>query len=125
MAAASDELRESVDHQALIQQALVGTSTAVVAGLSIGYVVWLTRGGLLIASLVSSIPVWRLVDPIPVLASIGGECEAGDDVESLDSLIRQGAARQEPGAEGAARQAPDADVDPACADGDPQGTAPD
>jgi hypothetical protein len=92
-----DDLRESVDGQALLQQAMVGTSTAVAAGLSIGYVIWLTRGGLLIASLVSSIPVWRLVDPIPVLASFGGDDEgAGDEAESLDSLIRQGAAGQPP-----------------------------
>jgi hypothetical protein len=121
-----DHLRESVDGQALLQQAVVGTSTAVAAGLSIGYVVWLTRGGLLLASLVSSIPVWRLVDPIPVLASLGfDDQEPGDDGDSLDSLIRQGAARPDPEGERPGREAPEVEGDSGARDLDPRGDASD
>jgi hypothetical protein len=119
-----DHLRESVDAQALFQQAVVGTSTAVAAGLSIGYVVWLTRGGLLIASLVSSIPVWRLVDPIPVLASFGvDDDEAGDDAESLDSLIRQGAAGQAPEGDRHGHEALRAEDGSLSPEADPRGSA--
>ena len=57
-------------------------------GLSIGYVIWLTRGGLLLASLLSSLPAWRLIDPIAVLAYLGTDDEDDrDDEESLDSLL--------------------------------------
>jgi len=39
-----------------------------VSGLSIGYVLWLARGGVLMASLMSALPAWTSVDPLPVLA---------------------------------------------------------
>ena len=83
-------MRGEVDAQAILQRAWAGSSVALVAGLSLGYVVMLTRGGLLIASLVSSMPVWRLIDPIPILASLGADQDddSGDD-ESLDGLIRR------------------------------------
>jgi hypothetical protein len=118
-----DRLRDDLEEQELLQQTRVGTSSVLAAGLSIGYVIWLTRGGLLIASLVSSIPVWRLVDPIPVLASlrVDDDENRGDD-ESLDSLVQQGASGEAPEAEGRldARRLEDevsADRDPAGRDG--------
>ena len=67
---------------------MAGSSIAVTMGLSIGYVIWLTRGGLLLASLLSSLPAWRLIDPIAVLAHLGTDDEDDrDDGESLDSLL--------------------------------------
>jgi hypothetical protein len=64
-------------------------------GLSVGYVIWLTRGGLLLASLLSSLPAWRLIDPIAVLAQLRTDDEDDrDDEESLDSLL-SGSSRPE------------------------------
>jgi hypothetical protein len=87
-----DRLRRDGEDRALLEQAIAGSSVALSAGLSIGYVLWLTRGGLLLASLVSSMPAWRLVDPIPVLASLAahgvGDRRSG---ESLDSMVRAAA----------------------------------
>jgi hypothetical protein len=37
--------------------------------LSAGYVVWLLRAGVLSASLLSSAPLWRQIDPLPVLSA--------------------------------------------------------
>jgi hypothetical protein len=54
-------------------------------GLSVGYVLWLLRGGVLLASLLSSIPAWRLVDPLPVLGRVGGQSD--DDDESLEEMV--------------------------------------
>ncbi len=82
-----DGLRDVVLDQNTLEQAAVGSSVALSAGLSIGYVVWLTRGGLLIASMASSIPVWRLVDPIPILASLAFLDDEEEDEESLDSML--------------------------------------
>ena len=61
-------------------------------GLSVGYVMWLLRGGMLLSSILSSLPAWRLVDPLPVLASLekSAKKDRADD-ESLESIIRKGA----------------------------------
>jgi hypothetical protein len=67
-------------------------TVALTTGFSIGYVLWLIRGGLLLSSLLSSLPAWRFVDPLPVLSHLGAiskEDETDDD--SLESVIRKGA----------------------------------
>jgi hypothetical protein len=43
--------------------ALAGTSL----GLTVGVVGWLLRGGVLLSALLSSMPLWRGFDPLPVL----------------------------------------------------------
>jgi hypothetical protein len=48
----------------VLQSATVGTFV-----LSAGYVAWLLRAGVLSASLLSSAPLWRQVDPLPVLST--------------------------------------------------------
>jgi hypothetical protein len=65
---------------------VVASTTAVSAGLSIGYVIWLVRGGALLSSLLASIPAWRVMDPLPILGSMGEDGEQSDD-ESLDAMI--------------------------------------
>jgi hypothetical protein len=55
-------------------------------GLSVGYVIWLIRGGMLLSSLLSSIPAWQILDPLPVLAGRKADDESDDD-ESLASII--------------------------------------
>jgi hypothetical protein len=50
--------------------------------LSVGYVVWLLRGGALLSTFLSSLPAWRFIDPLPVL----GRMEDGDDDDEDDSL---------------------------------------
>jgi hypothetical protein len=88
-----DDLREDVDAIAYLEAKLVGSTVAVTTGLSVGYVIWLTRGGLLIASLLSSMPAWRLIDPLPILARLRSDDEeARGDEESLDSLVSRGSA---------------------------------
>jgi hypothetical protein len=83
-----DRLQDEIDSFVGVEMAMAGSSIAVTMGLSIGYVIWLTRGGLLLASLLSSLPAWRLIDPIAVLAHLGTDDEDDpDDRESLDSLL--------------------------------------
>ncbi len=81
-----DRVREYVRHTARVETTVVGSTVAVATGLSVGYVLWLVRGGLLFASLLSSMPAWRVIDPLPVLTRFRGRAE-GDDDESLDSLV--------------------------------------
>jgi len=66
-------------------RALFGTSTGISTGLSVGYLIWLVRGGTLMGSVLSSLPAWRFVDPLPVLGSIAGD--ADKDGESLESIV--------------------------------------
>ena len=92
---AIDEVREQNYVATDLAKIMVNTGTAATAGLSIGYVAWLARGGLLLSSFLSSMPAWRLIDPIPVLAYLDEEGE-GEEGESLASLISDAAAKESP-----------------------------
>ena len=83
-----DGVRSAVEDVPGIEAGVVGSSLGAAVGLSVGYLIWLTRGGLLLASLLSSMPAWRLIDPLPVLSRLGEVGEDGDG-ESLDSMIRE------------------------------------
>ena len=52
--------------------------------LSAGYVAWLLRAGALSASLLSSAPLWRQVDPLPVLSARAKERESLAQEEASD-----------------------------------------
>jgi hypothetical protein len=83
-----DKLRESVQAEAAIDTRVAASVFVASTGLSVGYVLWLLRGGALLASLLSSLPAWRLVDPLPVLGRVGGGEDDSDD-ESLQELVTQ------------------------------------
>ncbi|MDO8263426.1 MAG: hypothetical protein Q7T21_09375, partial [Gallionella sp.] len=85
-----DQLREHITADAEGEKHIIGASVAVGTGLSIGYVLWLLRGGVLLSSLLSALPAWRFIDPLPVLGRLkednDEDDEAGED-ESLESLV--------------------------------------
>jgi hypothetical protein len=92
--------RESAQAQNAGQQFVVGGS-ALSAGLSVGYVLWLARGGVLMASVLSALPAWASLDPLPVLGQvkprasgrggIGGAAadddEDDDDQDAVEQLF--------------------------------------
>ncbi|HET7597905.1 MAG TPA: cadherin-like domain-containing protein, partial [Burkholderiales bacterium] len=80
-----DRLRETIRGETEFEHRLIGSAVAVGTGLSVGYVIWLLRGGLLITSLLSSLPAWRYVDPLPVLGRLRGDDD--EDDESLESIV--------------------------------------
>ncbi len=63
------------------------------ASLTVGYVVWMLRGGLLITSLLAQVPAWSIVDPLAVLDSLD---KSDEDDESIGSLVEQGQSELEP-----------------------------
>jgi hypothetical protein len=87
-----DKMQDEIGELARIEATVVGSSAVVTTGLSVGYVVWLARGGMLLASLLSSMPAWRAIDPLPVLANFRDNDEDDANDESLDSLVRKGGA---------------------------------
>ncbi|MCU7815840.1 MAG: hypothetical protein KZQ81_11685 [Candidatus Thiodiazotropha sp. (ex Rostrolucina anterorostrata)] len=61
----SDHQGQQASNDGLIfQSATFSTLT-----LSVGYVAWLLRAGVLSASLLSFTPLWRQIDPLPVLSA--------------------------------------------------------
>jgi hypothetical protein len=64
-----EELEQSNQQE---QQVLTG-SFVLSTGFSVGYVIWLARGGVLLASLASSVPAWATMDPLPVLSRLKGK----------------------------------------------------
>jgi hypothetical protein len=52
--------------------------------------VWTLRGSYLVASLLSQLPTWKMLDPLPVLEFVerGGAGRAEDD-ESIGELIER------------------------------------
>ncbi len=80
-----DGIREVQDAAGQVERGVLGSSAAASAGMSVGYVLWLLRGEFLLSGLLSSLPAWRMVDPLPVLERLGDE-DARDD-ESLEDML--------------------------------------
>jgi len=81
-----DQLHDAARGEELLAQTRIGATVVTGAGLTIGYVAWLIRGGVLVTSLLSTMPAWRLLDPLPILGGGDGDAPGGDD-ESLESMV--------------------------------------
>jgi hypothetical protein len=72
-----------------VPEIVLGATTVVSTALSLGYVIWLVRGGAIFASLVASLPAWTLIDPLPILTSFDETRESKkEDDERLVDLVR-------------------------------------
>jgi hypothetical protein len=96
-------MRQLDDVRRNLQQGAGGESQVALAnvmlggGLSVGYVLWLLRGGLLLSTLVSTLPAWAVIDPLPVLSRRDrrDEDDQGDDaLERLFARARAALARR-------------------------------
>jgi hypothetical protein len=86
--------------QLLGEHLTVGAATVVSSSVTMGYVIWMLRGGSLLTAFLSSMPAWQVFDPLPVLHAAAGR--AYDDDESLLTLVTRKARtviRQRRGAE--------------------------
>jgi hypothetical protein len=81
-----DQMREQGQASASLQNFVVGTTTAVTGGFTVGYVVWLIRGGSLLATMASVMPNWASFDPLPVMERFEDELR-DEDQESLASIV--------------------------------------
>ncbi len=82
-----DRAREEVRRNLNLDRTVAISAGAVTFGVSVIYVLWLIRGGVLMGSYLSAMPAWRVLDPLPVLPQAGGA--AGEDDEedgTLDNL---------------------------------------
>jgi hypothetical protein len=74
-----EELQRRAQEQVEDRRATIGSSIAVTGGLSLGYVVWLVRGGVLMSSMLSALPAWQMIDPMPVLSAARSRKNKQDD----------------------------------------------
>ena len=90
------DLLHDVEAKEFVQNLVVGTTAASLTGLTVGYVIWLIRGGTLLATMISSLPAWMAFDPLPILDSFeeseqsrrtrrGGEEKGDEDLAALAS----------------------------------------
>jgi hypothetical protein len=82
-----NRMRETIVAEPTIEHRIVGSTVAVTGAMSVGYVIWLLRGGLLLSSLLSSLPAWHTMDPMPVLARSNNSEEDGEDDDPLENLF--------------------------------------
>lgn len=82
-----DSLRKDLDDKKVLRGAVVGSSVAVTTGFSVGYVAWMVRGGVLLSSVLSSLPAWQFIDPLPVLNFSEKEEENAEQDDSLEDII--------------------------------------
>lgn len=68
-------LRQRIQDDATSRRLAVGAVAAAGSAATIGYVLWTIRGGFLMATLMASLPAWRSLDLMPILA--GGRREEG------------------------------------------------
>ncbi|MBL4834231.1 MAG: VCBS domain-containing protein [Pseudomonas sp.] len=83
-----DNMRKDLVEDRSQVEKLIGTSLSVSAGLSVGYVVWLARSGIIMSSVLSSLPAWRFIDPLPILGSLTAS-NGDEDSESLESMVTE------------------------------------
>jgi hypothetical protein len=83
-----DNFDHSFEIDGSADQVTFATLSSITGALTVGYVLWMVRGGMLMASFVSSIPVWQSVDPLNIVEF--GSIDGGDiDEESLESIVTQ------------------------------------
>ena len=96
---AIEEVRRQIEASDAREQQVLAGSLIVSSSLSVGYVLWLVRGGALLASLSATLPAWANLDPLPVLSRVrspaGGDGkggtsggDGGDPIERLFARAR-------------------------------------
>ena len=84
MFAGIDQAREELDELPAIDLETTAIAAGVSGLLTVGYAVWLVQSGALVTGLVSSLPSWQLIDPLPILEQTGDEEDDG-----IDEMVEQ------------------------------------
>lgn len=67
-----------------------GSAALLSAGVSLAYFFWMARGGSLLSGLLSSLPAWKMIDPLPILEQVASSAAAMKRNEDggLESVIK-------------------------------------
>jgi hypothetical protein len=83
------ELQNELRQQVAARGRVVGSVSVVTTGFSVGYLLYLVRGGMLLSGLLTQIPTWSMLDPLMVIDGVGKD----DDKESLETIMDREQAR--------------------------------
>jgi len=93
-----DQIDQLVEETSSTSSLTTYAPSIVGASLTTGLVTWVLRSGLLLSATLTSSPLWRPLDPIPILMQSGDEDdslfdsdEAGDGADALNDSGNQGA----------------------------------
>jgi hypothetical protein len=77
----TNEEQQTNTHETEItsEKIVVGSTAVVSTSISVGYVIWILRGGSLLTAFVSALPTWSSFDPLPVLKSFDQHNDDEDD----------------------------------------------
>ena len=78
-----EKVEEDFTFHGTVPEWAAGTAVATTASISVGYIMWMLRGGYVLASVLSTMPVWQNIDPLPVLAAL----DDADEDDSLETMI--------------------------------------
>lgn len=85
---ALDQNRRQLEAEASLPQFLLGSTAAIASSVTVSYLIWLIKGGQVLAAVMANLPAWRLIDPLPILNSIIDDDDGDDD--SLQKMINEG-----------------------------------
>ena len=85
LAKQADQNHATIGDSEVLATKVLATSVTLTSSFSVGYILWLLRGGTLLASVMASLPAWRSIDPLPILDSLTPGDE--DDTETLESMV--------------------------------------
>ncbi|MFT5091581.1 MAG: VCBS repeat-containing protein, partial [Porticoccaceae bacterium] len=80
-----EQVEDEFEFHGAVPEWATGTAVATTASISVGYIMWMLRGGYVLASVLSTMPVWQNIDPLPVLAALDAADDEDDD--SLETMI--------------------------------------
>ncbi|MEM6986498.1 MAG: Ig-like domain-containing protein, partial [Pseudomonadota bacterium] len=83
--------QSGVDGQdAAVELSPAVTTATAATGFSLGYLLWLARSGFLLSTVLSALPAWRNIDPLPVLNNVSdAKDDPDDDDKSLTELTEK------------------------------------
>lgn len=81
-----DSVTSEMKHDAYANSGSVATVAGISGVLTVGYVLWLVRSGFLVASFVSTMPAWQMVDPLAVVEYSSSNVDDVED-DALEDMI--------------------------------------
>ena len=80
-----DEFHKSLESDLELSTIAIGSVGTIASGFTVGYVLWVLRSGLLLSSVLASLPVWTMFDPLVIVSESGPREE--EQEESLEEIV--------------------------------------
>ena len=75
-----DRLREEIRQEIDFDGTMALSAASATFGVSLLYLLWLIRGGVLMGSYLSALPAWKVLDPLPVLERMDESNQEDDEL---------------------------------------------